>query len=149
MCRIVNTTATLTNRRAQQLHCHYWKGQQRRCLVFLSHGFSEHLGLYHEVSTLYCTVLYCAVLYYKVGTLLAERGMVVFGHDHIGHGESEGRRAYIENVDHYVDDLVQHCMDMQVHNQTCERVMFDNQQCWETANMPLFSASICHSLCFS
>ena len=49
MCRIVTTTATLTNRRAQQLHCHYWKGQQRRCLVFLSHGFSEHLGLYHEV----------------------------------------------------------------------------------------------------
>ena len=69
MCRIVTTTATLTNRRAQQLHCHYWKGQQRRCLVFLSHGFSEHLGLYHEVATvlycaaLYCTVLYCAVLY--------------------------------------------------------------------------------------
>ena len=52
-----------------------------------------------------------------MGTLLAERGMVVFGHDHIGHGESEGRRAYIENVDHYVDDLVQHCMDMQVYIQ--------------------------------
>ena len=49
-----------------------------------------------------------------MGTLLAERGMVVFGHDHVGHGESEGKRAYIENVDHYVDDLVQHCMDMQV-----------------------------------
>ena len=65
-------------------------------------------------AVLYWAVLYCTVLYYKVGTLLAERGMVVFGHDHIGHGESEGRRAYIENVDHYVDDLVQHCMDMQV-----------------------------------
>ena len=64
MCRIVTTTATLTNRRAQQLHCHYWKGQQRRCLVFLSHGFSEHLGLYHEVAiVLYCTMLYCAALY--------------------------------------------------------------------------------------
>ena len=63
MCRILTTTASLTNRRAQQLHCHYWKGQQRRCLVFLSHGFSEHLGLYHEVATvLYCAALYCAAL---------------------------------------------------------------------------------------
>ena len=40
--------------------------------------------------------------------------MVVFGHDHIGHGESDGSRAYIENVDHYVDDVITHCMKMQV-----------------------------------
>ena len=46
--------------------------------------------------------------------LTGKRGMVVFGHDHIGHGESDGSRAYIENVDHYVDDVITHCMKMQV-----------------------------------
>ena len=42
--------------------------------------------------------------------------MVVFGHDHMGHGESDGSRAYIEDVDHYVDDVITHCMKMQVTN---------------------------------
>ena len=45
--------------------------------------------------------------------MTGKRGMVVFGHDHIGHGESDGSRAYIENVDHYVDDVITHCMKMQ------------------------------------
>jgi len=93
---IEHTTDSLTNRHEQKLQCHYWKVGQANCLVFLSHGFSEHLGLYTEI-----------------GNLLAGRGMIVFGHDHIGHGESEGKRAYIENVDHYVDDVIQHCMLMQ------------------------------------
>ena len=36
--------------------------------------------------------------------------MLAFGHDHAGHGRSEGIQAYIETVDDYVDDLVDHCM---------------------------------------
>ena len=48
--------------------------------------------------------------------MTGERGMVVFGHDHMGHGESDGSRAYIEDVDHYVDDVITHCMKMQVIN---------------------------------
>ena len=65
--------------------------------------------------------------------------MVVFGHDHLGHGESEGKRAYIENVDHYVDDLVQHCMDMQVLNtiKPAIKEMFDDVQ------KPLSSLCLC------
>ena len=48
-CRV---TDTITNRRGQNLAAHYWyppAGVQVRCLVYLSHGFSEHLGLYKEV----------------------------------------------------------------------------------------------------
>ena len=41
-----------------------------------------------------------------------ERGLIVFGHDHVGHGSSHGKRVYIESVDHYVDDVVHHCLIM-------------------------------------
>lgn len=52
--------------------------------------------------------------------------MVVFGHDHIGHGESDGSRAYIENVDHYVDDVITHCMKMQAIFKITSLPMKDN-----------------------
>jgi len=41
----------------------------------------------------------------------------VFGHDHIGHGCSEGKRAYIENVDDFVDDVIHHCMVVKEKNE--------------------------------
>lgn len=90
---------TIRNRRDQTLAAHYWHpppGVQVRCLVYLSHGFSEHLGLYSEV-----------------GEFMGQRGFLAFGHDHVGHGNSEGKRVYIEHVDHYVDDVINHCMTMQ------------------------------------
>jgi len=96
------TTDTITNRRGQILAAHYWHppaGVKVKCLVYLSHGFSEHLGLYEEI-----------------GQFLAERGFLAFGHDHVGHGNSEGKRVYIENVDHYVDDVIHHCMAMEDKN---------------------------------
>ena len=41
---------------------------------------------------------------------MASEGILAFGHDHAGHGRSDGFRAYIETVDEYVDDLIDHCM---------------------------------------
>lgn len=95
MVGVTLTNCKMTNRRGQELHCHYWQDHARptKCLVLISHGFSEHLGIYKEIAD-----------------ILAGKGYLVFGHDHIGHGESEGKRAYIEDVDDYVDDLIQHSM---------------------------------------
>lgn len=90
------TEDSLVNNRAETLATHYWKpAGSVRALVFLSHGYSEHLGLYHPIAS-----------------FLNEHGMYVFGHDHIGHGKSDGKRVYIENVDHYSDDVIQHCQLM-------------------------------------
>ena len=48
--------------------------------------------------------------YHNVAKALASEGMLAFGHDHAGHGQSEGIPAYIDSVDDYVDDLVDHCL---------------------------------------
>ena len=48
----------LRNRRGQELHCHYWQDQASnpKCLVIISHGFSEHLGIYRELAEILGTL---------------------------------------------------------------------------------------------
>ena len=41
----------------------------------------------------------------------------MFGHDHQGHGLSEGKRAFVDNVDEYVQDVIQHCVEMKSQHQ--------------------------------
>ena len=36
----------------------------------------------------------------------------MFGHDHIGHGESEGQRALIYDMEELTDPVIQHCRQM-------------------------------------
>jgi len=59
-----------------------------RRIVVLAHGYGEHIGRYDHVAT-----------------ALVERGAVVVGPDHLGHGESEGERVLIEDFETVVDDL--------------------------------------------
>jgi alpha-beta hydrolase superfamily lysophospholipase len=40
-----------------------------------------------------------------VGSYLAEHGVSVFAYDHQGHGRSEGRRGWVEDFAHLLDDL--------------------------------------------
>ena len=44
--------------------------------MVIAHGYGEHIGRYEHVAA-----------------ALVDRGAVVYGPDHLGHGESEGERV--------------------------------------------------------
>ncbi|KAL5516052.1 hypothetical protein EMCRGX_G001312 [Ephydatia muelleri] len=66
-----------------------------KVLLFICHGVGEHMGRYN-----------------KLAKHLAEGGVLVYGHDHVGHGKSEGDRVHIERFDTYVLDVFNHIGDM-------------------------------------
>src|SRR5213596_525504 len=65
-----------------------WKPTRAERVVVIAHGYGEHIGRYEHVAA-----------------DLAARGAVVYGPDHLGHGESDGERVLIGDLEHVVDDL--------------------------------------------
>src|SRR5215212_4882690 len=65
-----------------------WQPGRPDRVVVLAHGYGEHVGRYEHVAA-----------------DLVARGAVVYGPDHLGHGESDGERALIVDLEHVVDDL--------------------------------------------
>nr|XP_057940768.1 monoglyceride lipase isoform X2 [Doryrhamphus excisus] len=61
-------------------------------LVFIAHGAGEHCGPYDEIAE----------------TLKEEMSLLVFAHDHVGHGQSEGDRMNIKDFQVYIRDSLQH-----------------------------------------
>ncbi|XP_043741172.1 monoglyceride lipase isoform X4 [Cervus elaphus] len=60
-------------------------------LVFVSHGAGEHCGRYDELAQ-----------------MLVGLGLLVFAHDHVGHGQSEGERMVVSDFHVFVRDVLQH-----------------------------------------
>ncbi|MEA2453983.1 MAG: hypothetical protein QOI45_245 [Thermoleophilaceae bacterium] len=71
-----------------QLSVRVWPHPAAGRVVVLSHGYGEHIGRYEHVAA-----------------ALVDRGAVVYGADHLGHGESEGERVLIGDFDPVVEDL--------------------------------------------
>ncbi|CAI8010888.1 Monoglyceride lipase [Geodia barretti] len=46
--------------------------------------------------------------YDELGCHLTHSGVLVFGHDHVGNGQSEGDRVHVEDIDTYVQDVIAH-----------------------------------------
>jgi alpha-beta hydrolase superfamily lysophospholipase len=65
-----------------------WASENPRRLVVLVHGYGEHIGRYEHVAQ-----------------ALVARGADVVGPDHIGHGQSPGEPALVEDFEPIVDDL--------------------------------------------
>lgn len=65
-----------------------WLPQEAKATVFLVHGFGEHSGRYANV----------------VDTLVPA-GFGVWGIDHRGHGQSQGRLGHVDSFSDYVQDL--------------------------------------------
>ncbi|XP_054709123.1 monoglyceride lipase-like [Uloborus diversus] len=80
------------NKRNQNIHCYYWKTSEKpRALLIISHGFTEH-----------------SMMYDSLATEMAKRGFFVFSHDHVGHGKSDGTRAFMNDMHDLVEDTLMH-----------------------------------------
>ena len=64
-----------------------------KALVFISHGYAEHLSPYYD----------------GLGQACAARGLTCWGHDHIGHGTSPGGRTEVKGMDNYIRPVVEAC----------------------------------------
>merc|ERR1719245_2280238 len=97
---VVVGTKFLKTARGDKLHCRYWRRKSGtedegdlKGLLFLCHGYGEHLEWYGELAA----------------HLASEKHLLVFGHDHVGHGLSDGERALVGNLDEvYVNDVFLH-----------------------------------------
>ncbi|AST09429.1 putative monoglyceride lipase [NY_014 poxvirus] len=88
----VSTSNCMFNLDNNYLYCKYWKPlTYPKALVFISHGAGEHCGRYDELAE-------------SISTM----GIMVFSHDHIGHGRSSGERMMISDFNIYIRDVVQH-----------------------------------------
>eukprot|EP00092_Neocalanus_flemingeri_P012759 GFUD01013749.1.p1 GENE.GFUD01013749.1~~GFUD01013749.1.p1 ORF type:complete len:286 (-),score=81.53 GFUD01013749.1:72-929(-) len=71
-----------------------WKPEgEVTALVYLCHGYAERLTPYYEELALEGN----------------KRGFLCFGHDLIGHGQSEGEKVQAADMSDYVDPVVTHC----------------------------------------
>uniref|UniRef100_A0A8C4QPJ4 Monoglyceride lipase n=1 Tax=Eptatretus burgeri TaxID=7764 RepID=A0A8C4QPJ4_EPTBU len=92
----------LVNKDGQSLFCRYWEPSDApRGLVFVSHGAGEHSGRYEELAQ---TLLQCSLL--------------LFSHDHVGHGQSDGSRMVVSDFQVYVRDCLQHTDLMRARHPT-------------------------------
>ena len=71
-----------------EIHYRVWPNTDAARVVILSHGYGEHIGRYEHVAA-----------------ALVERGAVVAGPDHLGHGQSGGERVLVADYEHVIDDL--------------------------------------------
>jgi alpha-beta hydrolase superfamily lysophospholipase len=73
---------------AGTLHVRTWERDDAARIAVLVHGYGEHIGRYEHVAAAF-----------------GERGAVVWGHDHLGHGRSDGERVLVPDFELLVDDL--------------------------------------------
>ncbi|NP_001087903.1 monoglyceride lipase L homeolog [Xenopus laevis] len=80
------------NADGQHIFSRYWKPSgSPRALMFIVHGAGEHCCRYDDLAQ-----------------ILTALNFLVFSHDHVGHGQSEGERMTIHDFHIFVRDNIQH-----------------------------------------
>jgi len=86
---MIHKEGNFTGANGTELYYQNWKPDGRvRCVLAIIHGFGEHSGRYMNIVN-HVLPLECAV----------------YGFDHRGHGQSDGKRGYITNWDEFRQDL--------------------------------------------
>jgi alpha-beta hydrolase superfamily lysophospholipase len=78
-----------------------------RALVFIVHGYAEHILRYNHVAE-----------------ALLQDGYAVYGMDHRGHGRSQGLRAYFPTFDLAVDDYRQYVEQVKAQHPRTKHFLF-------------------------
>ncbi|KAJ8370167.1 hypothetical protein SKAU_G00101950, partial [Synaphobranchus kaupii] len=82
----------IVNADGRHLFCRYWEPEgPPRAVVFVAHGAGEHSGGYSDLAK-----------------ALSGHSLLVFSHDHVGHGQSEGERMVIDDFQVFIRDSLQH-----------------------------------------
>ncbi|XP_075039731.1 monoglyceride lipase [Mixophyes fleayi] len=80
------------NADGQKIYCRDWiPSSPPRALVFVVHGAGEHCNRYDDMAQ-----------------ILTGLNFLVFSHDHVGHGQSEGERMIVSDFQVYIRDGLQH-----------------------------------------
>jgi acylglycerol lipase len=78
-----------TGARGLSLYFRYWEPEeQARAVILLVHGAGEHCARYQRLAEYFC-----------------DRGYVIAGLDHIGHGKSDGQYGFVERFDDHLESL--------------------------------------------
>jgi len=81
--------SSLTTDDGLRLFTRHWRpAGPSRAAVALVHGYAEHSGRYDHLAATF-----------------ADLGVATYAFDLRGHGQSDGRRAYVDHFDRYLDDL--------------------------------------------
>eukprot|EP01134_Creolimax_fragrantissima_P006313 CFRG6313T1 len=98
-CECVMDGTMKNTQSGQKVYLKRWEPKQPiRSLMFIAHDVGEHSGRYEQV---------------LLGFLQA--GVLVFAHDHQGHGQSEGERADMPVYMTFVIDILKHLRTVKQH----------------------------------
>ncbi len=78
----------ITSKDGLKLYIKDWSIEKPKAVIFLVHGFGEHINRYDHVADFF-----------------NKNDYAVVGFDHRGHGKSEGKRGHTPQYESYLDDI--------------------------------------------